>query len=273
VIIDDTSEVVQHANDDRSDRKQRQRAGLPNIATREFIDLSSSIERSNGGKLISNLQEQVVNRAQQNVLESFAQISNYGAMMNLTRGMIEMAQRIFREAIGLSEFKSRDRVLVISASLLLACIQANADRSVKEIVKCTYADERSVSKVFTRMKSASSIRLIFESEKRGSPSRKFTKPSHFVNRFCSNLKLSGRFTSYVLKIAQELEEKNILGGKRSSTRAGACIMFAMANADPENLRSSQDIGKVCEIAESTLKSAHKVLQKKSSSFSFLVENA
>jgi hypothetical protein len=145
--------------------------------------------------------------------------------------------------------------------LFFACRQAGADRSIKEIVRFTGADERKVGKLNSRMKDAETIVPLLK-RSRG-PAMAATKASQFIDRYCGSLKLDAQFSSHAFDIASRMERSALLEGRNPSTLAAACILIAMFNkqlANPQYVRSETDIAKVAGVSESTVRKAYRDLQ-------------
>jgi transcription initiation factor TFIIB len=228
----------------------------------ESAGLSTAIDAGGNGAALSRAQAAIsANREQQRLAEGFDQIRNYGDMMRISPSMILRAQEIFRETIKLTQFKSRDRNIVISSALFFACRQASADRSIKEVIRFTGADERQVGKLNSKMKLAESIVPLLK-RSRG-PAMTYTKPSQFMDRFCGSLKLEAQFTAHAIDIATRMETAALLEGRNPSTLAAACILIGMFNkqrTNPQYVRSESDIARVAGVSESTVRKAYRDLQ-------------
>jgi transcription initiation factor TFIIB len=262
LIIDQSLEGALRKSSDRVGSQYGRTGGALGYVEEEF-GISSSIECGVrfSATAISNLHDRaVVNRLQVRTEEGFAQIKNYGAMMSLSPSVIQRAQEIYKETIKLTEFKSRDQNSIVSATLLLTCALTGVDRSLKEIVTLTGSDERTVRKLISKIKNEPSIKILLKRSwkfEKGS-----IKPSKFIYRFCSSLKLDAAFASYAYEIARVMEDQSFLEGSKSSTRAAACIVIAInvkSCNDLEYYRSYKDIASVSGIAESTIKQAFKKL--------------
>lgn len=98
--------------------------------------------------------------------------------------------------------RGKNRTSVIAGCIIFACKKKNKTRSPKEIAELfglKYTEITKGCKIFQRLAKLKNMELKLT----------FTKPEHFITRFCEELKIKSEYTDQAIKISNNVQKLQI----------------------------------------------------------------
>ena len=135
-------------------------------------------------------------------------------VLDLPHSVRETSRRIYDEALRKGYTLGRPLDILSAAIVYSACRINNIPRTLTEVANTTGLDRRLIGRTQVRLVRELNIQL------------PLPRPDHFVERFCSGLKLSEATTKKAMEIVFEAQSKGILSGKDPSGLAAAAIYIA-----------------------------------------------
>ena len=134
--------------------------------------------------------------------------------MDLPLPVRASAHRIYLEALKGGHTLGRPLDVLSAAIVYSACRLDNIPRSLTEVARSTGLDRRLIGRAQVRLARDLALRL------------PRPRPDHFVERFCSHLKLSEATTKKAIEIVRTAEVAGIPSGRDPSGLAAAAIYMA-----------------------------------------------
>ena len=155
-------------------------------------------------------------------------------------------------------FRGLNRDGIIAASIYISCKIHNYPRTAKEIAKIFNLDTASATK---GCKNAMTIINELEVDMNNNDKIVFhdTNPISFIERYCSKLNISARYTKLCQFIAIKTEKNNIMPENTPHSVAAGIIYF-VGQEFSLNI-NKRDISLISEISEVTINKCFKKLEK------------
>ena len=166
--------------------------------------------------------------------------------------------RLHKKLSELKTFRGCNRDGIIAASVYIAGRIHNYPRTAKEIATVFVLDNTSATK---GCKNAVSLLNKMEDDNGLIDKTKFhqTKPTAFIERYCSKLNLNKELTMVCKFVANKIERNNIIPENTPHSVAAGIVYFV---AQTCNLNiSKRNVNTVSEISEVTINKCYKKLDK------------
>ncbi len=171
--------------------------------------------------------------------------------------IIDDAMRYHKKISEQKTFRGFNRDGIIAASIYISCRINNNPRTAKEIATIFNLDNSSATK---GCKNAVSIINTLEGDVENNDKTLFckTKPSAFIERFCSPLNINTELTKLCQFIAVKIEKNNIIPENTPHSIAAGIIYFISQLC---NLNiSKKDVNNITGISEVTINKCYKKLE-------------
>lgn len=178
----------------------------------------------------------------------FTSIKDVCHALGLNDEIEESAKILFRIVEESKKLKGRHHDAVVSAIIFIACRRTNQPRSMTEVSEVLNCDRKSVSKCFGLIR-----KLVPESGN-------IKSPVQYALRFATRLAFTPELMNQVEKVSDKLVENGILAGKNPKSIAGAAVFF-VSQINPRFICSFSEVAEVAHMAEATIKSAYKEVEK------------
>lgn len=183
------------------------------------------------------------------------QIKEMADRLNLDKSIVASAENIFHKIVEENILRGRSHSNVIATCIYIACRKHQVPRSFKELEAVSKSKAVSISRSYTGIMAA--LREKGYQHLIDVPTLLF---SQFFSRFCYKLNLDSSISKLATDIAEKAHRLVEVAGKRPDSIAAASIFMA-CNLKKLN-KSMNEISKATGVAASTIKSTHKIIQKK-----------
>ena len=190
--------------------------------------------------------------------DEFEKIKTLSKNAGIPKIIIDEALRQHKRLSEMKTFRGCNRDGIIAASVYIAGRIHNYPRTAKEIATVFVLDNTSATK---GCKNA--VGLLNKMEEDDSQLKKIkfhqTKPTAFIERYCSRLNLNKELTMVCKFVAKKIEQNNIIPENTPHSVAAGIVYFV---AQTCNLNiSKKNVNNVSEISEVTINKCYKKLDK------------
>lgn len=190
----------------------------------------------------------VSNATERNLAFALSELDRMASAMSLPRNVRETASSIYRKAVNKNLIRGRSIEGVVAASLYAACRECGVPRTLDEIASSCSAGRKEIGRTYRFMTRELKLMLM--------P----TKPQDYVQRFCSELELSGNVQSTATKILKDAAEKELTSGRGPTGVAAAAIYIASIQCNER--RTQREVAEVAGVTEVTIRNRYKELTEK-----------
>ena len=139
----------------------------------------------------------VSNATERNLAFALSELDRMASAMGLPRNVRETAAMVYRKAVNKNLIRGRSIEGVVAASLYAACRQCNVPRTLDEVANSSRVGRKEIGRTYRFMTRELKLKLM--------P----TRPQDYVQRFCSELKLSGEVQSKAADILKDAAKKEL----------------------------------------------------------------
>src|SRR5574344_2396639 len=143
----------------------------------------------------------VSNATERNLAFALSELDRMASAMGLPRNVRETAAMIYRKAVNKNLIRGRSIEGVVAASLYAACRQCGVPRTLDEVAGSSRVGRKEIGRTYRFMTRELKLKLM--------P----TKPQDYVQRFCSELKLSGEVQTKAAEILKDESDKELTSGR------------------------------------------------------------
>ncbi|MCK4717613.1 MAG: transcription initiation factor IIB, partial [Thermoplasmata archaeon] len=143
----------------------------------------------------------VSNATERNLAFALSELDRIASSMGLPRNVRETAAMIYRKAVNKNLIRGRSIEGVVAASLYGACRQCNVPRTLDEIAAASRVGRKEIGRTYRFMTRELKLKLM--------P----TRPQDYIQRFCSELKLSSDVQAQALEILKDASNKELTSGR------------------------------------------------------------
>ena len=173
----------------------------------------------------------VSNATERNLAFALSELDRMASAMGLPRNVRETAAMIYRKAVNKNLIRGRSIEGVVAASLYAACRQCGVPRTLDEVANSSRVGRKEIG-----------------------------RPQDYVQRFCSELKLSGEVQSKAAEILKDASEKELTSGRGPTGVAAAAIYISSILCNER--RTQREVADVAGVTEVTIRNRYKELTEK-----------
>jgi transcription initiation factor TFIIB len=266
-IIDTRSEWRTFANDDQGNDDPSRVGDASNpLLNGSQLETSIGQSESAAGRNLSRINNKITqqDKANKTLLQAYKEIGSLCDSMSMGRSVSDAAKHIFKVVDDHKFMKGKPQEAVIAGCIFIACRQAGAGRTFREIHAITNVSKKEIGRVFKQLESF----LMKIGDASGQPGD-LTRPN-VVNttstsaedlcaRYCSQLGFlnAQKIENISKKLAEKTQGVSELAGRSPLSVAAACIY--MASHLMGEARNSKDIASVAGVSDGTIKTAYRFL--------------
>ena len=170
---------------------------------------------------------------------------------------IDDAVAIHKDISEQKMFRGMNRDGIKSASIYISCRLNGCPRTAHEIAEIFRLDKTSAT-----AGCSMAVKILHNIERNFEPSQQTelcsTRPSAFIERYCSKLNINGELIMLSKFIAKKVEENSIINNNTPHAIAAGIVFFISQNC---NLNISKlDIKSICGVSEVTINKCYKKLE-------------
>jgi len=189
--------------------------------------------------------------------DEFQKITILASQSGIPKIIIDDAMRYHKKISEAKTFRGLNRDGIIAASIYISARINSYPRTAKEIATIFYLDNTSATK---GCKNAVSIINDLENNMVNEDKTALckTKPSSFIERYCSKLNINSEITKLCVFVALRIEKKNLIPENTPHSIAAGIIYF-ISQVCHLNVTKKQ-VNQVSEISEVTINKCFKKLE-------------
>lgn len=260
-VIDQTAEWRYYGADDNN-ADDTTRCGMPvnpllkesSFGCKVLCDSKSSYEMRKISRYTNWLSMPYKEKTQ---YDEFQKISILASQSDIPKIIIDSAKEYHKLISEVKTFRGLNRDGIIAASIYISSRINNYPRTVKEIASIFHLDNTSATR---GCKNAIAILNEVENEKSNEEKTVLcnTKPSTFIDRYCSHLNINNELTKLCTHIAIRIETKNLIPENTPHSIAAGIIYFV---SSVFNLNiSKKKVYSISEVSEVTINKCFKKLE-------------
>lgn len=190
----------------------------------------------------------VSNATERNQALAMGELGEMTASMSLPLDVRNKAANIYKKAVRMNLIRGRSIKGVVAASLYAACRAYDVPRTLDEIADGAQVGRKEIGRTFRFVKQKLKLKL--------DP----TRPQDYVQRFCSELNLSGPVNTKTMEILNEADKLELTSGKGPTGIAAAAIYISGILHNER--RTQKQIADVAGVTEVTIRNRYKELVEK-----------
>ncbi len=190
--------------------------------------------------------------------DEFQRISIMAQNAGIPKLIIDDAMRYHKTVSEQKTFRGLNRDGIIAASIYISCRINDFPRTAKEIATIFYLDNTSATK---GCKNAMQILNTFESQLDDEQKTKLckTKPSDFIDRYCSRLNINNELTKLCNFVAIRIERNNLIPENTPQSIASGIVYF-ISQVCHLNITKT-DVNRISDTSQVTINKCYKKLEE------------
>lgn len=244
-IIDEGSEWRNFSDANSPDQSRVGSANNPLLDVESYNTIISADKGGLGYSLSKTQQRSAMRGPEQALINGFNLISALCDRSNMTKVICDRAKFNFKAVEEKKLAKSKSHKGTVAACIYIACRQECCPRTFKEVSVLTSVPRKDIGRAY---------KIIYPHLE------KFVAVSikDIVSRFCSHLDLNHSAEKMAVKIAQNVQEMDILTGKSTDSIAAAIIYF-VTSAVKQYKDVQKYISNIANVTDVTIKNVYKEL--------------
>ncbi|KAI0139950.1 TFIIB-domain-containing protein [Hypoxylon sp. NC0597] len=263
-IIDTRSEWRTFANDDQgNDDPSRVGDAMNPLLNGSQLETNIAFGEGMRARELHRAQNRAVSdKATKTLLAAYREISNLCEAISIPKTVQDSAKHIFKLTEDNRLFKGKPQEAVIAGCIFVACRQAKAPRTFREIYSLTKVSKKEIGRTFKSLEKflqsnrdanvTGSFLMVDNYEATGT-----TGAAELCARYCNNLQFKN--PHLMEKISKVLAEKSsslkdLAGRSPLSIAAAAIYMASHLMGDP---RTSREIAVIAGVSDGTIRTAYR----------------
>ena len=190
----------------------------------------------------------ISNALERNLATAITHINRIATTMGLGNNVREATSMIYRKAIKKNLVRGRSIETVVTSCLYAACRQCGVPRTLDEVASSSRVNRKEIGRTYRFMTRELKLKLM--------P----TKPQDYVQRFCSELKLTGEVQAKAADILKDASEKELTSGRGPTGVAAAAIYISSILCNER--RTQREVADIAGVTEVTIRNRYKELTEK-----------
>ena len=194
---------------------------------------------------------------EKSLYEEFQFITTMAQNAGIPRIFIDSAMVIHKDLSEQKMFRGMNRDGIKAASIYLSCRLNGCPRTAHEIAGIFHLDRQSAT-----YGCSTAVKILNNVERSMDPKFKTelatTKPSSFIERFCSYLHIPHELAMLAKFIASKVEQSGIICDDNTPQSSAAGIIYFVSNVFGLNIYKMK-IKEICGVSEVTINKCHKKL--------------
>ncbi|KAK4641057.1 transcription initiation factor IIB [Podospora bellae-mahoneyi] len=265
-IIDTRSEWRTFSNDDQGNDDPSRVGDGPNLMI-DGDQLQTTIAfDGKGAKNLSHLQNKMTNdKGSKQLLNAYRDIQSFTDSINTGTQVANAAKHIYKLVDDAKALKGKSQEAIIAGCIFIACRQANADRTFREIYRLTKVSKKEIGRVFKQLETFLQKAGGADDITKAGPfnqtyqAKASTTAVGLCARYCSNMGFRNpvRVEDVARRLAKKSQQVADLAGRSPLSVAAACIY--MASHLVGEPKASKEIASVAGVSDGTVKTAYRYL--------------
>ncbi len=248
---------------DSEQRDKRARGGAPVKYMRPNKGLVTEIDQYNrdirGSKISSKKQAQlyrmrkwhkrasIASSMERNLAIALSELDRIASYLGLPESIREAAALMYRKCIEKGLIRGRLIESVVAAVIYAICREYGIPRTLDEISEISGVEKKEIGRTYRFISHELELKV------------PLTDPTHYVPRFSSALKLSGKVQEKAIELLKKAISKGLISGRGPTGVAAAAVYIASA-VEGER-RTQKEVADVAGVTEVTIRNRYRELKK------------
>ncbi|MFH0817408.1 MAG: transcription initiation factor IIB [Candidatus Micrarchaeota archaeon] len=248
---------------DSEQRDKRARGGAPVKYMRPNKGLVTEIDQYNrdirGSKISSKKQAQlyrmrkwhkrasIASSMERNLAIALSELDRIASYLGLPDSIREAAALLYRKCIEKGLIRGRLIESVVSAVIYAICREYGIPRTLDEISETSGVEKKEIGRTYRFISRELELKV------------PLTDPTHYIPRFSSALKLSGKVQEKAIELLKKAIVKGLISGRGPTGVAAAAVYIASA-VEGER-RTQKEVADVAGVTEVTIRNRYRELKK------------
>ncbi len=248
---------------DAEQRNKRARGGAPIKYMHPNKGLVTEIDQYNrdirGGKIPSKKQAQlyrmrkwhkrasIASSTERNLAIALSELDRISSYIGLPSTIREAAALMYRKCIEKGLIRGRLIESVVAAVIYAICREYGIPRTLDEISELSGIEKKEIGRTYRFISHELDLKV------------PLTDPTHYVPRFASSLKLSGKVQEKAIELLKKAISKGLISGRGPTGVAAAAVYIASA-VEGER-RTQKEVADVAGVTEVTIRNRYRELKK------------
>ncbi|MDR2873341.1 MAG: transcription initiation factor IIB [Methanobrevibacter sp.] len=182
---------------------------------------------------------------ERNLAFALTELDRDSSLLGLPRSVRESASLVYRNAVEKKLIRGRSIEGVVAASLYITCRRCNVPRTLEEISEVSRITKKEVGRTYRFLSRKLNIKLL--------P----TSPSDYIQRFASELDLSGETQSRAIEIIKNATKEGLTSGRGPNGVAAASLYIASVLLNGR--KTQKEVADTAGVTEVTIRNICKEL--------------
>ena len=187
----------------------------------------------------------ISNAVERNLAIAMGHINRIGNVMGAGNNVREATATIYRKAVKKNLIRGRSIETVVSACIYAACRQCGNPRTLDETASYSGVEKKAIARTYRVLSRQLKLQL--------TP----TKPEDYLQRFCSELKVSDQVRRRALGLLRDIGDKEASTGHGPTGAAAAAIYISCILCHEH--RTQKQISDVSGVTEVTIRNRYREL--------------
>ncbi len=248
---------------DSEQRDKRARGGAPVKYMRPNKGLVTEIDQYNrdirGSKISSKKQAQlyrmrkwhkrasIASSMERNLAIALSELDRIASYLGLPDSIREAAALMYRKCIEKGLIRGRLIESVVAAVVYAICREYGIPRTLDEISKISGMEKKEIGRTYRFISHELELKV------------PLTDPTHYIPRFASSLKLSGKVQEKAVQLLKKAIGKGLISGRGPTGVAAAAVYIASA-VEGER-RTQKEVADVAGVTEVTIRNRYRELKR------------
>ncbi|MFH0836171.1 MAG: transcription initiation factor IIB [Candidatus Micrarchaeota archaeon] len=248
---------------DAEQRASRARTGAPLKYMSPNKGLVTEIDQYNrdtrGGKIAPSQQAQlyrmrkwhkrasISNSIERNLAIALTELNRVASHLGLSENVRESSALLYRKCVEKGLIRGRQIESVVSAVIYAICRKYGIPRTLDEIAQVAQIPKKEIGRTYRLITQELGLKI------------PLTQPSFYINRFVTELKLSGETQKKARQILDEAMKKGLISGRGPMGVAAASVYIASVLTGER--RTQKEVADVAGVTEVTIRNRYRELKK------------
>ena len=187
----------------------------------------------------------ISNATERNLATAITHINRISNAMGMGNNVKEATATIYRKAVKRNLVRGRSIETVVASCMYAACRQCGSPRTLDEVANASGVEKKTIGRTYRMMSRQLKLKLM--------P----TKPEDYLQRFCSDLKVSDQVRRRAMGILRDIGDKEASSGHGPTGAAAAAIYISCILCHER--RTQKQIADISGVTEVTIRSRYREL--------------
>ena len=187
----------------------------------------------------------ISNATERNLATAITHINRISNAMGMGNNVKEVTATIYRKAVKRNLVRGRSIETVVASCMYAACRQCGSPRTLDEVANASGVEKKTIGRTYRMMSRQLKLKLM--------P----TKPEDYLQRFCSDLKVSDQVRRRAMGILRDIGDKEASSGHGPTGAAAAAIYISCILCHER--RTQKQIADISGVTEVTIRNRYREL--------------